>query len=162
VERVLLIDGYNVILRDPFLRAMYRDDADAGRARLLAMVSRRLAIGSQRGIVVFDGGRTEEGRVDRGSRPGVEAVFARDADVWIRRRISSSRRPEWMTVVTSDAEVARFSQSRGAVVRSSEAFLEGLRSVETPGAERGEKPEGETKAGVDYWLTRFRSGEDGE
>ena len=160
MQRVLLIDGYNVILGDESLRATFGEDQEGGRRRLLEAVSRFATVNSVRAVVVFDGGSTEEGRVDVPSPAGVETIFVKDADRYIRARVSGRGGGEGVTVVSSDEQhVAAFARRMGARVMGVAAFMAKLRGLDRGGGTGGEKPREETKAGVEYWLGRFRSGE---
>src|SRR3989442_10668936 len=50
-----LIDGYNVIRRDPDLRAHEAESLEAGRRALLGLVAHAAQAGGDRFTVVFDG-----------------------------------------------------------------------------------------------------------
>src|SRR5207244_12485072 len=50
-----LIDGYNVIRRDPDLRAQEAESLEAGRTALLRLVARVARAGGDRFTIVFDG-----------------------------------------------------------------------------------------------------------
>src|SRR2546427_2346657 len=50
-----LIDGYNVIRRDPDLRAHEAESLEAGRTALLRLVAQAARAGGDRFTVVFDG-----------------------------------------------------------------------------------------------------------
>src|SRR2546425_327911 len=50
-----LIDGYNVIRRDPDLRAHEAESLEAGRTALLRLVAQAARVGGDRFTVVFDG-----------------------------------------------------------------------------------------------------------
>lgn len=159
-----MIDAYNVIFRDNDLRVVYREDRDLGRKMLLEVVGRYATRKSVQAVVVFDGGETDEGRVQLPSPGNVDTVFVRDADQYIRRRVSESGRGESsLTVVSSDeGHVAGFSRQRGIRVIRVEEFMRALRVVDRRETKSGEKPRGETKAGVEYWMKKFRSREEDE
>jgi predicted RNA-binding protein with PIN domain len=158
-----LIDGYNVIFSDEILRVTFLADRDAGRRGLLEVVNRYVTMKSMRAVVVFDGGRTEEGRVDMPSLSRVETVFVNDADQYIRRRVSGSVDREALTVVSSDRDhVVRFSRRMGVRVIGSGTFMAELRKMDRSGGDPSEKPLEESKKGIEYWLKRFRSGKDME
>ena len=160
MKRILLIDGYNVMLRDSTLRAVYRDNQEIGRRTLLEMVSRYARRKSLKCTVVFDGGDKESGSIERRSPPGVEAIFVTDADSYIRRKVSNAGSTESLTVISSDEDhIARFSRGMGINVRSAEEFMCDLRATRGSEAASGEKPAGETKAGVEYWLKEFKADE---
>ncbi len=136
----------------------FLEDRDAGRRKLLEAVNRYATMRSIRAVVVFDGGRTEEGRVEMPSLSKVEAVFVKDADQYIRARVSGSGDRDTLTVVSSDRDhVARFSRQMGARVIGSGTFVAELRKMDRSGRDEDEKPVEESKSGVEYWLERFRS-----
>jgi predicted RNA-binding protein with PIN domain len=158
LKRVILIDGYNVIFGDSDLRKTYHENQDLGRNKLLEVVSRYATKGSVRAIVVFDGGDTDEGRVHLPSPVNVETVFVGDADQYIRRRVSDSGRVETLTVVSSDeGHVARFSRRIGVEVIRVEEFMQKLLEMDRRETKFSDKPGGETRAGVEYWLKKFGS-----
>jgi len=151
------------MLRDRVLRGVYEESQDNGRRSLLEMVSRYARRKSLKCVVVFDGGDTESGKVDGGSPGNIDAIFVKDADDYIRRKISGPGDTESLTVVSSDQDhVARFSRRMGVNVKSAEEFMCDLRPMDKREGTNGEKPEGETKAGVEYWLREFETNEDAE
>jgi len=153
-----LIDGYNVIFGDSDLRKIYHGDQDLGRKKLLEVVSRYATRRSVRAVVVFDGGETDEGRLHLPSPVNVDTVFVGDADQYIRRRVSAAGRGETLTVVSSDeGHVARFSRRIGVEVVGVEEFMRTLLEMDRREREFSDKPSGETRAGVEYWLKKFGS-----
>ncbi len=156
MEKLLLIDGYNVIFTDSALRRLYLANNDAGRERLLEVLDRYAAARSLRCAVVFDGGETEEGRVGPATRRRVETVFVKDADAYIRRRIAGSGAKGSLTVVSSDEEhIARFARSEGIEVLGTAEFMVMLGEVDRRGTGNGEKPGEETREGVEYWIRKM-------
>ena len=125
-----LIDGYNVIRRDPDLRGRETESLEAGRTALLAMVARVARDLPDSFTVVFDGARRT------GVAPGggqVQVVFSRppaSADDELRRLAATLR--EGAVVVSSDRAVQDAARRSGAVALSAEAFLE---AVETGSSE---------------------------
>jgi predicted RNA-binding protein with PIN domain len=122
-----LIDGYNVIRRDPDLRAREAESLEAGRTALLAMVARVARDLPDAFTVVFDGARRTGGASGGGQ---VQVVFSRppaSADDELRRLAATVR--EAAIVVSSDRAVQDAARRVGAVAVSAEAFLE---AVETP------------------------------
>jgi predicted RNA-binding protein with PIN domain len=152
-----LIDGYNVIFKDSALRKAYQVNNDAGRARLLEMVNRYANAKSLKCAVVFDGGETDEGRVDHSSPGRVDVIFVKDADQYIRRKITSFNKKEELTVISSDeGHIGQYSRMEGVRVIGVKEFMRLLMDVDRRDPEdNGEKPREETKAGVDYWIKRM-------
>jgi predicted RNA-binding protein with PIN domain len=123
-----LIDGYNVVRRDPDLRGREAEGLPAGRAALL----RRLALVARDRddtfTVVFDGARLRADAEDPVTPAGrVEVVFSRppeSADDVLRRLAARWR--EAAVVVSSDRAVETAARRAGAVAVRVEAFLAAL------------------------------------
>ena len=127
-----LVDGYNVIRRDPELHAREAESLEAGRAALLALLARLASRVSDDFTVVFDGARVHvpaEVVARRGGgspSPGrVQVVFSRppeSADDVLRRLATTLR--EGAIVVTSDRAVQDSVRRSGAVAVDAEAFVD--------------------------------------
>jgi predicted RNA-binding protein with PIN domain len=117
-----LLDGYNVIRRDPELRAHEAESLEAGRAALLALLARVAARVSDAFTVVFDGARRTGGATGTGR---VQVVFSRPPETAddVLRRLATTLR-EGAVVVTSDRAVQDSARRAGAVVVAAEAFVE--------------------------------------
>lgn len=116
-----LIDGYNVIRRDPDLRSREAESLEAGRRALLALVA-GIARGSADDFtVVFDGARVG-GPAPASGR--VEVVFSRPPeradDVLIRL---AGRWGDGAAVVTSDRMIADRARRARCAVLGAEEFL---------------------------------------
>ena len=120
-----LIDGYNVIRRDPELRDRETVSLEAGRAMLLALVARVAARVSDNFTVVFDGARRTGGEPALGGR--VQVTFSRPPETAddVLRRLAGTLR-EGAVVVTSDRAVQDSARRSGSVAVSAEAFLRAL------------------------------------
>ena len=119
-----LIDGYNVIRRDPELHAHEAQSLEAGRAALLRLLARVAARVSDDFTVVFDGARRAGGAPSPGR---VRVVFSQPpetADDVLRREATSLR--EGAVVVTSDRAVQDSARRTGAVAVSAEAFVQAV------------------------------------
>src|SRR5512145_36926 len=117
-----LIDGYNVIRRDPDLRAHEAAGLQAGRAALLALLARVAARLSDEFTVVFDGARLTGGAPSAGR---VQVLFSRPPETAddVLRRLAATLR-EGAVVVTSDRAVRDSARRAGAVALTAEAFVE--------------------------------------
>jgi predicted RNA-binding protein with PIN domain len=119
-----LIDGYNVLRRDPDLVAAERRGLAAGRRALLWKVAAVARRSPDRFTVVFDGA-PGPGPARHGGR--LEVLFARPPeradDVLVR---AARQQKRGAVIVTSDRTVATAARRAGAVVVSAEAFLEAL------------------------------------
>ena len=197
--RTVIVDGYNVVLRSPAFRPDERRDLAAARDKLENLLSWAVgARGEVRFLLVFDGAdvpgrpkrrttgvRDEEGagRVDvRYSTP------PQKADDLIRALVDELREDEKeVTVVTSDLEVARDAQVKGATIVFSDLFAASLfegaavgakakvktgrraargggtaASPTAEGSDAESKPGGMSKKQAAEWLRMFeeRQGED--
>jgi predicted RNA-binding protein with PIN domain len=119
VARRYLVDGTNVMGSRP--DGWWRD-RPAARRRLVGAIGRWARDGGDDVTVVFDGRAHELEAADRvtvlwATRPGRDA-----ADDDIARLAAADPDPSSLTVVTSDAALARRVQAAGAVVQGAGAF----------------------------------------
>lgn len=163
-ERLIIVDGYNVIHRDPRLAPGPERSLREAREKLVNLLSWAYGAGDGRFLVVFDG--AEAGM---GGRPGatersgrVEVRFSKppqSADDLIRALVEERvDREERVTVVTSDLEVARHARTAGADVSLADLFLASALAV-TKGEASGEpeKPATLSKKELEEWAELFRS-----
>ena len=164
-DHLIIVDGYNLILRTPELRPGDGRTLRESRDKLLNLLSWAIGSGDARFLVVFDGAEMsgapeKQGRIEvRYSRP------PRKADDEIRDLVEDQmERVERLTVVTSDLEVARHARAMGATVSLADLFMASVlpsESQPTP-----EKPGNLSKKEVEQWAEIFRrrgaaeSGED--
>jgi predicted RNA-binding protein with PIN domain len=158
-SRLILVDGYNLILRSPTLKPGADRTLRESRDKLVNLLS--WAVGSEgaRFLVVFDG--SDEGGDDEGSGR-VEVRFTRPtdkADDLIRRLVEERiERVERLTVVTSDLEVARHARAMGADIALADLFLSSiLGPAGGSAAETPEKPAAMSKRELEEWAELFRS-----
>ena len=157
-DRLVIIDGYNLIHRTPQLRPGEERSLQESREKLLNLLSWMMGGNDVRFIVVFDGahhgGRDEShGRIDvRWSRP------PRTADDVIRDLVEQMvDRVDRLTVVTADLEVARHARAMGAEISLSDLFLASAMGAGKDTAEAPEKPISLTKDEIAQWAELFRS-----
>ncbi len=121
-----LVDGYNVIRRDPDLRGAEAAGLEAGRRALLAQIAEVARWSSDRFTVVFDGAPVS----GPAAAPGrLEVLFSRPPqqadDVLIRL---ARQEGNGAVVVSSDRTVADAARRAGAVAVGAEQFLAALAS----------------------------------
>ncbi len=154
-ERLVIVDGYNLIHRAATLRPGPDRTLREAREKLVNLLSWAVGRGEAHFLVVFDGaegtGEDErQGRVEvRFSKPPLKA------DDVIRRLVEESvdTGPR-VTVVTADIEVARHARAMGAAVSLSDLFLA---SVLGPvSGEQPEKPVTLSKKEIEEWAEIFR------
>lgn len=119
---VWLIDGYNVIRRDPELAGIDRRSLEEGREALLRLVARVARESPDEFVVVFDGIKSRAtARPDR----HVSVVFSKAPekadDVLIRL---ARQRGAGATVVSSDHAVQDGARRARAAAVGADAFLE--------------------------------------
>jgi predicted RNA-binding protein with PIN domain len=127
-----LVDGYNVIRRDPALRARERESLDTGRTALLHLLARVARGSGEEFVVVFDGARRGAGAAAPGQ---VQVVFSRppqSADDVLVRLATQYR--NGAAVVTSDRTVATAAQRAGCAVVGAEDFVS---AVSAPASDEG-------------------------
>jgi predicted RNA-binding protein with PIN domain len=169
VERTIVIDGYNLILRSPAFRPDDRRDLATARDRLVNLLSWAVGRGEVSFIIVFDGAETGFGpaRTTKSGRITVRfSTPPQNADQLIQEIVEELEdRGRATTVVTSDLEVARHARTHGATVALSDLFaaslfpervaadLEKQKAAAT--GEGGEKPLGFSKKDMKEWLEMF-------
>ncbi len=156
MSRLILVDGYNVILRSPELRPGEGRTLRESREKLVNLLTWAVGGGDARFLVVFDG--AEDGKNEEASSR-VEVRFSRPpqkADDLIREIVEREmNRSDRITVVTSDLEVARHARAMGADISLADLFLAaalGPRDAETP-----EKPVTLSKKEIEEWAELFKA-----
>jgi len=157
VDHLIVVDGYNLVLRSPQLRPGAERTLEQARDKLVNLLSWALGTGDARIVVVFDG--AESGGGDEGGGGRVEVRYSRPpqkADDVIRALVEDQvERVERLTVVTSDLEVARHARAMGAGVSMADLFLSSMLGPGAPAA--SEKPANLSKKELEEWAEIFRS-----
>jgi predicted RNA-binding protein with PIN domain len=119
-----LIDGYNVIRRDPELAQHEARGLEDGRAALLRLVAGAARTSGDPFTVVFDGAR-RGGGVPAGGQ--VQVVFSRPPETAddVLRRLASELR-SGAVVVSSDRAVRDTAERAGAAAVTAEQFVAAL------------------------------------
>jgi predicted RNA-binding protein with PIN domain len=168
LDRLIVVDGYNLILRAPTLKPGPDRTLRESREKLVNLLSWAVGSGDARFIVVFDGAAGGS-RVDGSGR--VEVRYSKppeNADALIRRIVEDQvERVERLTVVSSDLEVARHARAMGADIAMGDLFLAsavGPASVADSGdaaaPEDADKPTTLSKKELAEWAELFsRRGE---
>jgi predicted RNA-binding protein with PIN domain len=119
-----LIDGYNVIRRDPALAQHEAQGLEDGRAALLRVIAGAARSSGDPFTVVFDGARRTGGAAAGGQ---VQVVFSRPPETAddVLRRLASQLR-SGAVVVSSDRAVRDAAERAGAAAVTTERFLAAL------------------------------------
>jgi len=156
-DRLIIVDGYNLIHRSAALRPGPERSLRAAREKLLNLLSWAIGSGDAKFIVVFDG---TEGAGSEEHEGRVEVRFSRlprKADDLIRELVEERmKQVERITVVTSDLEVARHARAMGADVSLSDLFMASALGPVSP--EQPEKPITLSKKEIEEWAEIFRHG----
>lgn len=119
-----LIDGYNVIRREPDLRAHEAESLEAGRRALLHLLARAHRDPRDEFTVVFDGAMVAGGAPSQGR---IRILFSRPPHTADDELMRLAR--QWRSgavVVTSDRRIQDAARRAGAAALTAEQFLEGL------------------------------------
>ncbi len=160
-QHLIVVDGYNLILRTAALKPEPGRTLRDSRQKLLNLLAWAVGTGDAQFLVVFDGA---EGGGHEGPEGRVEVRFSRPpekADDLIRRIVEERvEKVERLTVVTADLEVARHARAMGADVALADLFLAsalGPRAGEDP-----EKPTSLSKQELAEWAQIFRAPRPGD
>lgn len=166
-QRLIIIDGYNVILRSPQLKPGEDRTLEQARDKLVNLLSWTVGGDDARLIVIFDGAM-KAGPPDKGGR--VEVRFSsppRKADDDIHDLVEDAvERGMRVTVVTADLEVARHARAMGADISLSDLFLASVlgsrQTGQTVSDEASDKPASLSKKEIEEWAEMFRKHSTGE
>jgi len=139
-----LIDGYNVIRRDPELAQHEARGLEDGRAALLRLVAGAARASGDPFTVVFDGARRAGGGPAGGQ---VQVVFSRPPETAddVLRRLAAELR-SGAVVVSSDRAVRDAAERAGAAAVTAEQFVAALEpgddddADDAPAPSRGGNP----------------------
>ena len=113
-----LIDGYNLIRRDPALASREAESLEAGRVALCRLLAQAARASGDRFTVVFDG----RGAGGRGTGvAGVSVIFSSARET--ADRVLARLAVDGGAVVSNDREVRRAAKQAGAISVSADDFL---------------------------------------
>ena len=123
----IIIDGYNLIRQSKQLSDLDLQDIQLGRDALVDMLAAYKKIKAHRITVVFDGTRPPLLSLQRDRRKGITIVFSHHgetADAVIKQM--AHREGEKALVVSSDLDIVRSVEARGAATISAPDFEDKL------------------------------------
>ncbi|MDP3285390.1 MAG: NYN domain-containing protein [Desulfobacterales bacterium] len=126
----IIIDGYNLIRQSHSLSSLDRKDIQHGRRALLDMLAAYKKLRPHRITVVFDGISDSAFSSEKEKIKGIEVRFSRrsdSADTVIKELASGYR--EKALIVSSDMDVVRFAEAKGAATISSPLFENKIRAA---------------------------------
>ena len=127
-----MIDGYNVIRRDPALASQEAVSLEAGRAALCRLLARAARASGEKFTVVFDGAGGG-GAGSGGAAVSVVFSSARETADRVLARLAV----KGGAVVSNDREVRRAAERAGAIAVTTDQFLSRLEGFAGPGASGG-------------------------
>lgn len=133
-----LIDGYNLIRRDPDLRAREEESLEAGRDALVRLVARTARESRDDFTVVFDGARVRGGGPSGGR---VQVLFSRPPRTADDELMGLARQHgAGAIVVTSDRKIQDAARRANCPVLTAEQFLQRLTAESEPRRSYGRPP----------------------
>src|SRR5262245_35565032 len=132
-----LVDGYNVIRREPDLRAHEAESLEAGRRALLHLLARAHRDPRDEFTVVFDGAKVSGAAPSEGR---IRTIFSRPPHTADDELVRLAR--QWRSgavVVTSDRRIQDAARRAGAAALTAERFLEAL-ETRSKGLSAGTEP----------------------
>jgi len=147
----IIVDGYNLIRQSPSLSEIERQDLQQGREALVRQLAAYRHFRPHRITVVFDGTNAPPDCGRQAPAGGVRIAFSNRgelADAVIKRLAARER--EKALVVSSDLDIVRFAQERGAAVISAPEFEDKMRMAGLMEAGAGEEP------GENGWVPTTR------
>ena len=129
---MILIDGYNIIFADEYLKDLFKRDGGSARDQLLDRLSNYAGYTGFEVTVVFDAYNVPSGEVHEEDRNGVRVVFtAENEPADIRMGIMTSAvKDRQIYVVSSDSLVQQDAWTHGALRISSGEFIAELSRIE--------------------------------
>lgn len=124
------LDGYNIL----FSESILTDSLENQRHSLIIFFQKQFKIHALKGVVVFDGSHQRDEETGISYKSPLEIVYApkgQSADSYIVEKISLSRAPHQITVVTNDRGLAVHARSKGAKVQSIHSFFSYLKKQRT-------------------------------
>jgi predicted RNA-binding protein with PIN domain len=127
-----MVDGYNVIRRDPSLASQEAVSLEAGRAALCRLLARTAKASGEKFTVVFDG--AGDGGI-AGGRTAVTVVFSSARET--ADRVLARLAVRGGAVVSNDREVRRAAERAGAIAVTTDQFLARIQTLAGAGAPTG-------------------------
>jgi len=161
----LIIDGYNVIKRNPELFSKENESLEAAREGLIKLMRVYKGIKPNYDIIiVFDGARGDGGQpiVDRSM---IKVVFANgSADDYIKEMVNDSKTPADYIVVSDDNDIINCARSNRAGFLSTTQLFEkiGPQKAKETGYEKpiphSPKARSITQELMDLWVDKGKKG----
>ncbi len=156
----IIIDAYNLIYRASDLRKMLELGLEKSRELLLYKLSVYRQNKKIKITVVFDGDRVGKSSILK--QAGINIIYSvppHKADDIIKILLRKSKKPQNITVISSDNEVTGFARTCRAKVLRSEEFYKKYLTLEEKSI-NGEQREQMSEDEMQLWLEIFRKSGD--
>lgn len=138
--RRLIIDGYNLLYRDPALHPGRARDLQTAREQLIRKIDRLADALAERVEIVFDGRAASHEQVKTGKVRLIYSPAHKTADTVIEQIVHTAPAPEEICVVTTDRPERETVAARDAQTMSCISFIEWLERLDKEVARHQQKP----------------------
>lgn len=121
-EKLLIVDGYNVIFAWESLNELAKTNLDAAKNLLVSILSNYQGITGIQTLLVFDGYKVKGNHGSQSKQEGIQIVHTKEnqtADQFIESYTHENNRCYDMTVVTSDGLIQTITRGAGCHILSS-------------------------------------------
>lgn len=121
-EKLLIVDGYNVIFAWESLNELAKTNLDAAKDLLVSILSNYQGITGIQTLLVFDGYKVKGNHGSQSEQEGIQIVHTKEnqtADQFIESYTHENNRCYDMTVVTSDGLIQTITRGAGCHILSS-------------------------------------------
>jgi len=131
---MILVDGYNVIHKSPYLKNLLKRSVHQAQAKLISLVSNYCSLGKIEGCLIFDAYRRPSSDIEEEISPELKVVFTgkgKTADSYIEKFIFQRKLCyDYIYVITSDYSQRMTVADRRVLFASPENFLEKLKTCQ--------------------------------
>jgi small GTP-binding protein len=131
-EKLLVVDGYNVIFAWQDLKEIAGDNINAAKDKLISLLSNYRGITGIGILLVFDGYKVKENKGSETVAEGIRVVHTKEgetADSYIERYTHEHVKTHDITVATSDGLIQTVVRGNGCLVISSRELHERLETA---------------------------------
>jgi predicted RNA-binding protein with PIN domain len=126
-EKLLVVDGYNVIFAWDDLKSIAEDNINAAKDKLISLLSNYRGITGGEILLVFDGYKVKDNKGSATYAENIQVVHTKEgetADSFIERYTHENAKTKRITVATSDGLIQTVTRGNGCMVISSRELYE--------------------------------------
>jgi small GTP-binding protein len=131
-EKMLIVDGYNVIFAWDDLKCLAEDNINAAKDKLISLLSNYRGITGEEILLVFDGYKVKENKGSSAIAEDIKVVHTKEgetADSYIERYTHENAKSKNITVATSDGLIQTVTRGNGCLVISSRELHERMEAA---------------------------------